>query len=102
MEEWLNGLKPDAWYKVVTITGGLAVAASISASFGAGTFIGLGLLGIGCGEWTSRVTTQRPTPAGMGIPAGVLRVKTRVWRPLGIVLDVGGVVLLAIGVFRLF
>src|SRR5258708_2437327 len=102
MDEGVNGLKPDAWYKVVAVTGGLAVVASISASFPAGTFIGLGLLGIGCGEWASRITTQSPTPAGMGIPSGVLSVKTRVWRPLGVALDIAGVILLILGSFRLF
>jgi hypothetical protein len=102
MEEWLKNLKPDAWYKVVAVTGGLALVASIPAGAAAGIFIGLGLLGIGCGEWTSRITVQRPTPAGYGVPAGILRTTTRVWRPQGIALDVGGAVLLLIGLFQLF
>jgi hypothetical protein len=101
MEELLEKLKPDAWYKVVAITGGLATVASIPAGAVAGIFVGLGLFGIGCGEWTSRITVQQPTPAGFGIPAGISRATTRVWRPQGIALDVGGTILLLIGLYQL-
>jgi hypothetical protein len=101
MEEWLKGLKPDTWYKVVAVTGGLAIVASIPAGASAGIVIGLGLLGIGCGEWASRVTVQQPTPAKGGIPWGIARSTIRVWRPLGILLDLGGVILLAAGLYQI-
>jgi len=101
MEDWLKSLKPDAWYKVVAVTGGLAIVASIPAGAPAGIVIGLGLLGIGSGEWASRVTVQQPTPAKAGIPWGIAKSTTRVWRPLGIILDVGGVILLVAGLYQI-
>lgn len=101
MEKWLENAKLDAWYKLVALTGALAVVAAISAGAAAGILIGLGLLGIGCGEWTSRITERRPTPGGYGIPVGTAKITTRVWRPQGIALDVCGAVLLFAGLYLL-
>ncbi|MHC2462725.1 hypothetical protein ACVIHD_001737 [Bradyrhizobium embrapense] len=101
MEDWLKRVAPDSWYKIVAVTGGLSVVTAISAGASAGILIGLGLLGIGCGEWTSRITVQSPTPAGNGLPAGMARTTTRVWRPLGILLDTGGLALLLIGLHQI-
>ena len=101
MEDWLTSLKPDAWYKVVAVTGGLATVASIPVGASAGIVLGVGLLGIGCGEWASRVTIQQPTPAKAGIPWGVARSTTRVWRPLGMILDIGGAILLIGGLYQI-
>jgi hypothetical protein len=95
MDDLLSEAKPDAWYKIVAITGGLALPVSIGAGSTPAILISLGLLGIGSGEWSSRV--RRPQVG----PHGVMGLTLRVWRPSGIILDVIGALLLGLGIYRL-
>jgi len=88
--------KLDNWYKVVAVVGALAFLGSIPTNSAPGTLIGLGLLGIGSGEWASRVRRPQRTQDG-----GVMGLSLRVWRPAGVILDIGGALLLFLGLYRL-
>jgi hypothetical protein len=100
-EDALKNLRLDAWYKVVAVTGGLGLIAALGARFVPGALIALGLLSVGSGEWASRRVVSRPVGATFDFPAGIVSQTIRVWRPLGIVLNISGVVLLAAGLYRL-
>jgi hypothetical protein len=101
VESALKNLALDEWYKVVAATGGLWLIAALGTSFVPGVFIALGLLAIGSGEWSSRVTETMPVGATFNFPAGLLKRTIRVWTPLGVVLDISGLALLALGIYRL-
>jgi hypothetical protein len=99
VEENLSDLpdwaKLDSWYKLVAVVGALAFLGSIPANSAPGVLIGLGLLGIGSGEWASRVRRPHQTSDG------VMGLLLRVWRPAGVLLDIGGVLVLLLGLYRL-
>jgi hypothetical protein len=47
----LDRFKPEHWWNVVAVAGGLIAVAAVSQQFVAAFLIGLGLLCFGIGEW---------------------------------------------------
>jgi hypothetical protein len=96
----LDSFKPDHWWNVVAVAGGLIAVAAVPAQFTAAFLIGLGLLLFGAGEWINRPRQTRVKGAKV---VGLYKVTGDPWKPKvhGILMDAGGIGLFGLGVFRL-
>jgi|SRR5450631_4500082 hypothetical protein len=96
----LDRFKPDHWWNVMAVAGGLIAVAAVSQQFVAAFLIGLGLLLFGAGEW---VNHPRQTQVKGAKVVGISKVTGNPWKPKvhGILLNVLGIGLFWLGMFRL-
>jgi hypothetical protein len=96
----LDRFKPDHWWNVVAVAGGLIAVAAVPAQFFAAFLIGLGLLLFGAGEW---VNHPRQTQVKGAKVVGLYKVTSNPWKPKvhGILMDGLGIAFLALGIFQL-
>jgi hypothetical protein len=96
----LDRFKPDYWWNVVAVAGGLIAVAAVPAQFVAAFLIGLGLLFFGAGEW---VNHPRQTQMKGAKVVGLYKVTSNPWKPKvhGILMDGLGIALFALGFLRL-
>jgi hypothetical protein len=96
----LDRFKPDHWWNVVAVAGGLIAVAAVSQQFVAAFLIGLGLLLFGAGEW---VNHPRQTQVKGAKVVGLYKVTGNPWKPKarGILMDVLGIGLFGLGLLRL-
>jgi hypothetical protein len=97
----LDRFKPDYWWNVVAIAGGLIAAAAILQQFIAAFPIGLGLLLFGAGEWVNHPRQTRGN--GSSKVVGIYKVTGNPRKPKvhGILMNVLGIGLFGLGLFRL-
>jgi hypothetical protein len=97
----LERFKPEHWWNVVAVAGGLIAVAAVSAQFVAAFLIGLGLLSFGVGEWINH--PQRTEIARSVVVGMYAKTRSNPWKPtvFGLLLDALGVGLFVLGVFRL-
>ena len=94
---WLSGIDLRKWWVVIVAGAFMIILASIAVKFVPTILLGLGLLGIGIGEWVNH-------PANTRILGGFEVTAVSYPRSpsgLGRLFDAGGVVLLAAGLGRL-
>ena len=96
----LDTFKPDHWWNVVAVAGGLIAVAAVPAQFTAAFLIGLGLLFFGAGEWVNR---PRQTQVKGAKVVGLYKFTGNPWKPKvhGILMDALGIGLFGLGLFRL-
>jgi hypothetical protein len=96
----LDDFKPEHWWNVVAIAGGLIAIAAVPTQFISAFLIGLGLLLFGTGEW---INHARRTHIKGAPGIGTYKVTGNPWKPTvrGILLDIVGVGLFGFGIFRL-
>jgi len=97
----LDRFKPDHWWNLVAVAGGLIAVGAVPAQFVAAFLIGLGLLSFGIGEWINH--PQRTEIARSKIVNIYTKTRTNPWKPkvFGIGLDALGIGLFALGLLRL-
>ena len=95
----LDRFKPDHWWNVVAVAGGLIAVAAVPAQFFAAFLIGLGLLLFGAGEWLNH---PRQTQVKGAKVVGLYKVTSNPWKPKvhGILMDGLGIAFLALGIFQ--
>jgi hypothetical protein len=100
MAEGLEDVKN--WWTLMGIAGALIAIASAPKPFVQGLLIGLGLMFFGAGEWINH--PQRTEITTGQRPGDYITHKTNPWKPksFGLLLDVLGVILFALGVLALF
>jgi hypothetical protein len=96
----LDRFKPDHWWNVVAVAGGLIAVAAVPAQFVAAFVIGMGLLFFGAGEW---VNHPRQTQVKGAKVVGLYKVIGNPWKPTvhGILMDGIGIALFALGFLQL-
>ena len=96
----LDRFKPDHWWNVVAVAGGLIAVAAVPVQFVAAFLIGLGLLFFGAGEW---VNHPRQTQVKGAVVIGIYKVTGNPWKPnvFGLLLDAFGIGLFGFGLLRL-
>jgi hypothetical protein len=96
----LEDFKPDKWWSILAVTGGLIAIAAVPAQFISAFLIGLGLLFFGAGESINRA--RRTDTRGSAV-ISLYKVTHNPWRPtlLGLILDALGIFLFGVGVFWL-
>ena len=96
----LEDFKPDNWWSILTVAGGLIAIAAVPVQFISAFLIGLGLLFFGAGESINRA--KRIDIKGSTV-VGLYKVTNNPWRPtaLGLILDAVGIFLFGFGAFWL-
>jgi hypothetical protein len=96
----LDRFKPDHWWNVVAVAGGLIAVAAVWQQFIAAFPIGLGLLLFGAGEWVNHPLQTQVKGAKV---VGLYKATGNPWKPKvhGILMDVLGIGLFGLGLFRL-
>ncbi|MEY9110425.1 hypothetical protein ABH999_006621 [Bradyrhizobium yuanmingense] len=91
----LSKISLDEWWKVVATAGGAIAVAAVAAKFTPAVLLGVGLLLFGVGEWFNH---PLQTKVGIGF-----KITGHPWRPrlFGIVMDVVGLALAFLGLYRL-
>lgn len=93
--DWISKLDLGRWWKVLIGCGVAITVAALAVNDRVFATIGLGMIGVGFGEWFNH-------PKEMQFYArGILTTYERKNRVLGIVLDTLGCILIFIGVVRL-
>jgi hypothetical protein len=97
----LDRFKPDHWWNVVAVAGGLIAVAAVWQQFIASFLIGLALLLFGAGEWVNHPRQTRGN--GSSNVVGIYKVTGNPRKPKvhGILMDVLGIGLFGLGLFRL-
>jgi hypothetical protein len=91
----LKKLDIEHWWKLLAGAGAAIAVASIAAKFNPTIFVGLGLLSIGIGEWKDHPLQTQLAPGFK------LTSYPRSSSMLGVLLDVLGVALAGIGLYKL-
>jgi hypothetical protein len=95
MPSWLEKLDLQRWWKVAIAVGVAIVVPAVSVKDQGFALIGLGVIALGFGEWMNhRMETQIKY-------SGTLTTFERVNRPMGLALDGVGIILIALGLFRI-
>lgn len=107
MEKLLSNLVLDYWYKVLMAVGILVFISTASGLLpklptAPSLLISMGVFFWGLGEWINHPLQTGLMPATAYMPAGVVTSHPRNVRPIGVIFDLVGFVLLAVGLYRLF
>lgn len=86
----------EHWWKMLAGAGAAITVASVAVKFPATTFIGLGLLAAGIGEWINH-------PYREFVSGGLYKLTGHPRSPTiaGLLFDTGGVVLLTVGLVKM-
>lgn len=91
----------DRWWKMTAVAGALIAIASAPAGFAAGFLIGLGLLLFGVGEWSMIGRHEEAVPSVFDSRAITHWIIFRKQSAFGLALDILGVMIFALGLYRL-
>lgn len=94
MADWLSKLDLGRWWKVTIAAGIAMIVPAIAAKDHGFALIGLGVIALGFGEWMNHRMEKQIRHGG------TLTTFERVNRPVGLALDGIGIVLIALGLFR--
>lgn len=97
----LEALNIEHWWKAVAAAGLALTVAAAAAKHDPLLLIGLGVLSCGIGEWINRPMQQTLVQQGIGGLNGIITGHRWKANPLGIILDLLGVALIAVGIFRI-
>lgn len=100
MDLWKN-LQLDHWWKLAAVAGALIAIAAVGVKFVPGVLIGLGMMFFGSGEWSMVRRIERPIPDTFGTPGGVHWMIIRERSVFGTGLQIAGVILFALGIYKL-
>lgn len=99
--DWLKSAELDHWWKLAAVAGAVITIASVGVKFTPGVLIGLGMLFFGSGEWSMVRRIERPFPATFGTPGGIHWIVIRERGLFGTSLQIAGVILFALGIYKL-
>jgi len=97
----LDSLNIEHWWKAVAAAGVALCVAAVAAKHNQLLLLGLGTLSCGIGEWVNRPLQQTLVQQGFGGLNGI--VTGYPWRPkpLGLILDGIGILLIVYGTIRI-
>jgi len=106
LNEPLSGLKIEYWYHALTALGAAGVIAALAFEFHgvANAHVLLAALGcffVGLGEWINHPLQTAIMPRTAYHPGGIITGHPRNANALGALFDVLGLVLMAIGVYKI-
>lgn len=97
----LDALNLEHWWKAVAAAGLALAIAGAAANHNPLLVIGLGVLACGIGEWINRPMQQTLFQQGVGGLNGIVSGHRWKANPLGIILDIVGLALIAFGIWRI-
>jgi|NGEPerStandDraft_6_1074524.scaffolds.fasta_scaffold368890_2 hypothetical protein len=92
--DWLKNFDVQRWWKAAIVVGLAIVLGALAVKDHGIALVGLGVVGCGFGEWMNhRMETQF-------LNGGTLTSFHRFNRPMGLALDGVGIILVALGLYR--
>jgi len=102
----LKNLAIDKWYKAIIAVGAVLLIISLTVQLQANNqsvqLFAFGLFLVGIAEWINHPARSIITPPNAYIPQGIYTNYARHPKPLGIILDIIGIVALFISIYKLF
>lgn len=97
----IDSLDIKHWWKAIAAIGLALCIAAVTAKHHQLLLLGLGAIFFGIGEWINRPPQQYFIKQGAGGINGIMTGHPWQPKPLGLILDIIGILLIAFGTFRI-
>ncbi|MGE3990118.1 hypothetical protein [Pseudorhodoplanes sp.] len=99
--EFLRSFDLDLWWNKLVAVGLAILVAALAAANKDLIFIALGMVACGFGEGINHRRDISFTAPSAYLPQHMITQYLRLWHPVGVLLDIGGVILIVLGLYRM-